>query len=306
MNFRRRRGLGGRGSGRHAPPEPESGASGAAGGPGARGRGVGGGGSRPPRRWLLTVLVVLACFGIGYLIAARWLFPAPETGPDEQLTAVPELVGLSTDEARSRLQKAGLALQVQSEIYHPKAPEGAVLGQRPLPGQMARPGAPVTVTVSKGPEQQSVPELDGLSERQARLVLERLGFRVTLQATESSRPKGEVVGTDPDAGTTLAVPADVALQVSKGPQVVTVPDLTGRHVSDVRDLLSKLGLEMGSVTFDPSAPEAPGRVIGQWPPSGYELRTGGRVSVRVAGTEPGPGSAQPAPGSPPTDSSSGR
>jgi serine/threonine-protein kinase len=124
----------------------------------------------------------------------------------------------------------------------------------------------------------------GLTETQAIFVLGRLGLSTNAIATASRKRKGEVIRTEPDAGAELPVPGEVALIVSEGREVVAVPDLEGRHLDDVDVLLSSLGLLLGSVTFEPGAVGAPGRVIGQAPPPGFGLREGGEVSIRVAGS----------------------
>jgi beta-lactam-binding protein with PASTA domain len=54
-------------------------------------------------------------------------------------------------------------------------------------------------------------------------------------------------------------------------------------VDDAQGALSGAGLELGAITYDPQALEAPGRIVGQYPPAGYSLREGGAVEVRVAG-----------------------
>ena len=94
---------------------------------------------------------------------------------------------------------------------------------------------------------------------------------------------GQVLRTSPAAGTELPVPAEVELVVSRGFEVSAVPDLVGRHAEDVEEILEELGLRLGVVSFDETALDAPGRVIGQTPPAGYNLRTGGRVAIEVAG-----------------------
>ena len=123
----------------------------------------------------------------------------------------------------------------------------------------------------------------GLSERQAAIVLERLGYEVAIERTTHTLEQGRAVETRPGAGTELAVPAEVALVISEGRPVVQVPDLIGRHVDDAQGALSEAGLELGALTYDPQAIEAPGRIVGQYPPAGYSLREGGAVEVRVAG-----------------------
>ncbi|MFQ5889394.1 MAG: PASTA domain-containing protein [Gemmatimonadota bacterium] len=240
--------------------------------------------ARASTRGIVSAFAVLLFFAAGYLISATWLFPAERGSDAGSLVEVPELVGLSSEEARGRVERLGFSYTVRSSIAHPDAPEGAVLAQNPLPGQMARPGAPVHVTLSRGPERRTLPDVAGLSARQARIVLERLGFTPRVRETESPVEKGRAVRTSPEAGSELPVPAEVELLVSSGPPVVIVPKLTGRHFDDVAELLATHGLELGQVTFDPVSFAAPGRITGQYPPAGYSLREGGTVEVRVAGS----------------------
>lgn len=305
MRFRRRRGLGGSGS-RSGGDRDEEAASGDGGrGPdggaagGRRGRLAGVLRDGGPVRWLAGAALLLLLFGAGYLVSARLLFPAsaPEAAAGE-VVEVPDLVGLSADDARGSLDGAGLDFVARSEMPHPDAPEGAVVAQSPLPGQLARPGAPVEVTLSQGPRRRTVPDLRGLSDRQGRIVLERLGFRAAVDTASSQIERGRVVGTRPEAGTELTLPADVDLVVSRGPEVADVPELVGVHVDDVGDRLRSRGLRLGEVTYDPEAFAAPGRVIGQTPAPGFALRVGGRVSVRVAGAAPEPAADSAAPGGP--------
>ncbi len=320
MSYRRRRGLGGSGSwldrirswlpgggeeeggdagGRDGGRADGSAASGTGGADGTGGAGAsddgdgsgdGGGGWR---RAAAVVAVLALLFGAGYLASAQWLFPASPEPTGGDLVEVPDLVGLTAEEARRTLGAAGLEFRQRTGVAHRQAPEDAVLAQSPLPGQYARPGAPVAVTVSLGPERRRVPDLRGLSDRQGRIVLERLGFGAGVDTSASPVERGRVVGTRPEAGTRLTLPAEVTVVVSEGPSVSDVPDLTGRHVDDVAGRLEEAGLELGEVRYDPEAFAAPGRVVGQSPPPGYALRSGGRVSVRVAGPPPEEGEGPP-------------
>jgi serine/threonine-protein kinase len=232
---------------------------------------------------LISVLAAVVFFGAGYLAAAQWVFPGGRSSDDPDLVRVPELVGLTEEEAQGRLERLGLEYAVRSGLTHELAPEGAILAQDPLPGQYARPGAPVYVSLSRGPEMHVLPDVAGLSERQAVIVLERLGYSVSIERRTHTLEPGRAIGIDPDAGTELAVPAEVRLIVSEGRPVVRVPELLGRHVDDAAATLAEAGLDLGAITYDPQAFEAPGRIVGQYPPPGYSVREGGRVEVRVAG-----------------------
>lgn len=308
MKFRRRRGLGGfrwpwsgRSSGESGEAETggepddarEEDGPGGGGKPGGRGGrrrgGRGGGRAGGPwwrNRWIQAAALTLVLFVAGYVVAANLIFPGGQRAEAGEVVQVPDLVGLGRSEADRSLTEAGLTLEVSSSVAHPEAPAGAIVAQTPLPGQYARPGAPVEVTLSSGPDRRRVPDLRGLSARQGQIVLERLGFRTAVDSSRSPAQRGQIVGTRPDAGTELGLPAQVTLLVSEGPRTAEVPDLSGRHVEDVPTILRDAGLDLGDVTYEPDAFQAAGRVIAQSPPPGYALRRGGAVSIRVAGSAP--------------------
>lgn len=289
MTYRRRRGLGGGRSPRRGPIDnggidrPPSGDPEAAESSRSRGAAPASAGSGKRRMWPIVVLAAGGLFAIGYFAAVQWISPGTAPAANGDLITVPELVGLSDQEARGRLGGMGLEFGVRSTVSHPDAPEGAVLAQSPIPGQRVRPGAPVEVTLSRGPEIHSIPDVSGLSARQASIVLERLGFRVTTSEANHSLEAGRAFATEPGPGTELKVPSDITLLVSKGSPITSVPDLFGRHIDDALALLSESGLSLGAISYDPLASDAPGRIVGQYPPGGYGLREGDPVEVRVAG-----------------------
>lgn len=235
------------------------------------------------RRAILGTGLVVACLLVGYAIATLWLSPASANADDGSIVQVPDVVGEPDAEARRLIEGIGLEYTVRRGLAHREAPEGTVLAQSPLAGQFARPGAPVDVTLSRGPEVHTLPDLAGLSERQAGIVLERLGYDVEIERREDPMAAGRAVETRPAAGTDLAVPSPIVLVVSEGAPIVVIPDMLGMHIDDALQILSQVRLELGSISFDSEAPEAPGRIVGQYPPVGYSLRAGDSVELRVAG-----------------------
>ena len=175
-----------------------------------------------------------------------------------------------------------------------------MLAQSPLAQQFARPGAPVEVTLSRGPEVHTLPDVAGLSERQAVIVLERLGYEVEIERREDAMAAGRAVETRPEAGSALEVPSALVLVISEGAPIVVVPDMLGLHIDDALQVLNEYNLELGSISFDAEAPQAPGRIVGQYPPVGYSLRAGDAVELRVAG-DPEQVNEDPGTRSDPTD-----
>jgi serine/threonine-protein kinase len=232
----------------------------------------------------VALAVVAGGFLGGYLASVFVLFPSQGSATD--LITVPELVGREGEGARELLIERGLEYVEATALHHPEAPVGTVVAQSPLPGQMSRPGASVRVTLSLGARQRAVPDVEGLSQRQAEIVMERAGFRTDVSRVDAEAEVGEVVSTEPAAGTEVRLPSRVHLLVSAGPPRVEVPDLANRSLSEAQAMVERLGLRLGSVERDWASQAAPGTVIGQAPSAGRVVDRGRRISVTVAAVPP--------------------
>ena len=251
-----------------------------------RGRGAGWRARLSSTPGILVLVPAIAGVGFlgGYLVTVFALFPVQ--GPRTSLVSVPELVGRTADEARRLLDSRGLGYVEAASLHHPEAPAGRVVAQSPLPRQMARPAAPVRVTLSLGPREQVVPDVSGLSWRQAQIVLARDGFRTDVGWVDAERDVGDVVSTDPEAGSRVQLPGDVRVLVSSGPPRVEVPDLVTHSLSESQGVLERLGLKLGKVGRDWASQEAPGTVISQSPASGTVVDRGTQIRVTVAVVPP--------------------
>lgn len=223
--------------------------------------------------------VALSGLVIGYGVAAVAVFPSGNSGTN--LTRVPELVGMSSAEARERIEQAGLVFDEAAALDYPAA-AGTVLAQEPLAGQVANPGSTVEVTVSLGPKRRSVPNVLGLGHEQAQSVLARAGYRSELVWVDSDEAVGAVVDTRPAAGTPLEREATVRVVASAGLPRVAVPDLVNLSLSKAQRDLERLGLRLGAVGRDSTSLVAPGTVLGQSPAAGVVVDRATRVKVTVA------------------------
>ncbi len=189
--------------------------------------------NRPPRRsqvrsvgrWLLAALVILVgSFATGYLLSTLVLFPTPDTAGSG--VAVPDLYGLPRAEAESALVEAGLEVGRVEALASMDVRAGDVIAQGPVAGQQLRPGAAVDLTVSAGPPELRIPELNGVGASTARDLLTNSGFEVGVQQVPSSAPEGTISRTDPPSGTAVRLPAEVTVYVSLGPPQLdpTPPD----------------------------------------------------------------------------------
>ncbi len=220
----------------------------------------------------------------GFLIAfgAMWFWIG--RGNDATIDVkVPNVVGLKREQAQSELTTAGFTVKPADMQYHPTAPEGTVLQQSPPPGTRAPQGLGVTLAVSAGQRRAMVPEVVGKSVDGATAALQAAGFDVGDVAEQpAGNARGEVIFSTPTAGTSVVLPATVALIISSGTSGIRVPDLTGRSLDDARSTLAGLNLELGVVVVDSASARAPGTVLQQIPPAGDFVATGSAISLTVA------------------------
>lgn len=176
----------------------------------------------------------------GYLVATRFLFPPGE--PPASLQGVPDVSGLGFGAAAALLADSGLTVERVDSVRHPLVAAGTIIGQSPLPGRTALPGAAIRITLSVGPEIGAVPDVTRLLGGRASRVLEASGFVVRVDTVESEAAAGRVIVIDPEPGTELALPGQVRLEVSLGPPTLPVPDLSGMGIEEAIAALDTLGL----------------------------------------------------------------
>jgi eukaryotic-like serine/threonine-protein kinase len=222
--------------------------------------------------WALAAAVVAA------LVALTLLLVLPSSGR----VTVPDVTGQTEQVALVRLRRAGLT-PVASQATSAAVPAGLVLGETPPRGTRVKRGTRVIVVVSSGAPTVSLVNVEGLTGEQAVAKLHADGLRpTTKQEPSATIATGNVISTDPSAGTRLAVGSPVTVLVSSGPAQVSVPGVTGQAQAAAEAALTTAGLTVGTVTQQASEEKTPGTVLSQSPGAGTSLRAGGSVNLVVA------------------------
>lgn len=229
----------------------------------------------------LLLTATLGAYLLGRLAAHALLLPASLS---QAAAAAPDLVGRELEDARREAQEAGAGLDVLGVAYAAEMDSGKILSQYPAEGLPLEPGKPVEVIVSAGPGTRRMPDLQGLPELEARMLLVQLGIeapRVEALA-EPGAAQGTVVSTRPAAGAPLAPGDSVVLSVSRGETIVEVPNLRGKSPEEAAAILQGAQLRVGEATFDGGS-ESPDAlvVIGQEPPAGGLAASGSVVNLRL-------------------------
>ncbi len=237
---------------------------------------------RRRRRWILIGIAVL----LGVLAG---LALTRDTSTDVPNVTDPFGTRQTLSEAMDQLARDGFDLAAVKRV-HRDVPRDRVLEQDPLPGSAPLDCAflsffcskpKVTLTVSSGPGQGSVPRVRGLSRPAARKALEDAGFEVAFESISSeSVPEGEVVSTDPSGGTPARLGSLVTVRVSSGPRLTSVPAVVGRSADAAKQAIKGRGLNY-AVTFQESQ-KPTGQVLAQSPDAGTPVAVGDTVSIVVS------------------------
>jgi serine/threonine-protein kinase len=153
------------------------------------------------------------------------------SGPEQR--EVVDCKGLSYAACVEKLSAVGFGKFSEQPTESTPELKGKVLATIPPANQTAAITNPITIVVGLGPTSKAVPDCKGQSVDVCQQVLRAAGFTQTLPVdVDSTTPKGQVVGTAPPAGGSIAVDTLIQIQVSRGNQFV-MPDVRGGFWTDV-------------------------------------------------------------------------
>ena len=224
-----------------------------------------------PRRKLFTSLTVVAA-GIA-LLALGYFISTPSTVSIK----VPNVVGLTEVDARALLKDFNINIERAPDA---KIPLDRVASQLPLATSDAAAGSSVTLTISEGPGNTTVPVgLIGLSLEEARYRLSAAGLLISQTiAVDSDQAPGVVLSINPSPGTTITAGSAVVLEIASGN--VQVPSLVGLNEINAKTVLTQSGFLIREITAsDPSKPV--GEILAQAPEAGSTRVIGSVVTITV-------------------------
>ncbi|WP_167145917.1 Stk1 family PASTA domain-containing Ser/Thr kinase [Actinomyces sp. ZJ308] len=224
-----------------------------------RRRGLGG-----LNRRTAVIVGLLAVAGTG--AGATWYLTA---GPGRRVP-VPDIIGMSQDEAQLALERQGLNWGTPARAYSDTVPAGKVISCQPKVGQRVGLSHAVTVVISRGVETKTVPDVVGKTKDQASSAIKAAGLTLgdVTEEYSASVASGKVISSDPKAGKVIEHTSRISIVVSKGKEPATIPDVTGKSEDEARKTLEEAGLKKGKVTQDYSDSVAKGQVISSSPIAG--------------------------------------
>ena len=202
-----------------------------------------------------------------------------------QSIEVPDITRKPWEEAVQILQQNGLEAVKGPEKYDETLPPGYVLFQNPGVDLPVKKGRRVYLTLSKGPRLFKMPKLVGLSERDARFILEQeeLALAEVAYRSDSFYPEGVVCAQSIEPGEDVTIGRRIYLAVSLGmePNMYIVPDVVGKSQKEAIYDVLRAGLMVGEITEQATEELVPYTVVSQSPESGTIVEKGDRVDIVI-------------------------
>jgi serine/threonine protein kinase/beta-lactam-binding protein with PASTA domain len=223
----------------------------------------------------VALILIFAIFSyIGGVLAKKY-FEVPET-------FVPDVIGLTEEKAVEKLTQEDLKYEIE-RVNH-DSPEGQVIDQDPKPNERVKINSIVNIVVSRGPKENQIPLIIGLSEQEALVSISDNGFEPGRIKRENSEeyPEGIVIDQNPMDGLSLPRGTKINFTVSLGPAAKQekIPTVIGRTIDEAQKILKEQGIAIGNTFKKPSdAPE--NIVIAQDPNPGTLINKDGSATVNL-------------------------
>ncbi len=250
---------------------------------------------------LVTILSVLAALVVGgfvlYIlfhntglfnggagIESSEIESAAGTNSPAELVVVPNLKGMSEEEAQHTLKELSLGYRYLGETNSAEYSTGLIVSQDIEAESKVAKNSTVGYMLSKGQEL-SVPDLSGKSEDAASETLTKMNLNISVDNTRYNNEieEGNVITTNPGAGSVVHEGDTITLYISQGEdrQSVTVPNVEGKYRDDALTMLNNYNLYV-YVASEPSNTVPEGLVIRQDIRPDSQVQTGSTITITVS------------------------
>ena len=232
---------------------------------------------------IIVVSILLAIVVIAGIVMWK-VFLSPS---DDGMVSVPNFLGQKIESVLGNEMYSDFNLEEGDSVYSSQYDEGEICEQSVQKGQKVTKGTTIKLSVSKGAQTASMPDLRGYTTQQVADTMSDLISQLSISLAysyEESKDvdEGKVIFTDPAAGATLSAGDSVTITVSSGVGTVmtTVPDVMDLEEDDAVNMLESRNLKASVTYVENDADE--GLVFYQSIKSGNEVPENTVVSIKVS------------------------
>lgn len=204
----------------------------------------------------------------------------PEESPEQKKTKkVPQIKGLTQEQAQSMLESEGFAYEFETTETSEVEP-GQVASTTPAIGSEVQEGDTITVYIRES----QLPSLWGMTADEAEKEIRNAGYvpKRGSDVFSEKTEEGKVAYTEPKQGAAVAAGSTITYHISKGAELVKVPDLLNKTKSQAKSALKKAGLALGKTSSSYSDNFEKNKVCVQSKSYGTKVKKGTTVDITLS------------------------
>ena len=222
-------------------------------------------------------LILLFAISLGGTLAFLNITNPPEV-------ELPDIVGMSREEAQQTVEDLNLVFEVSKEEYNKDVPEGYVISQDPtyIADYNVKEGSTVSVVISLGQEKTTVPKVVGMTREEAIEALEEANLKAEIvEETSRTVEEGYVISQEVEADSEAYAGDTIKIHISKGTGIkqVTVQNVVGQTEANAKSTLEGQGLKV-TINYVEATSNA-GKVTAQSISAGTTVDEGTNVTLTV-------------------------
>ncbi len=234
---------------------------------------------RNNKTMIIVGVIVIVIALLGGIAFGSGLFTGG--GASSKSVTVPNIVGMTVDNAKKELEKLGLNIKV-SETVESDEEENTILEMNPTANMQAKKGDTIEVKVSGGVAKVKVPDLRDYEINYIKDLLTQKGLEWNISEQYSENIKsGYLINQYPERDTEVAKGTTIELTISKGPEVklVSVSNYLGQNVDAAKSDLEALGLTVILQEQKTDNESEEGVVLSQSIESGTKISVGAKITL---------------------------
>ncbi len=212
-------------------------------------------------------------------------FVIPPIVHSRPMVEVPNIVGMTEEQAREKLIMRKIDFEVVSEQYNADYKPGLVIKQTPKPGDMVKENRPVYLTLSRGSRLVQVPNIRGMNYRKANITLMNAHLELgKVDSVHSEEYKSNtIIDQVPKARTQMKLGSKVNITLSIGSEnSVVVPELVGYSLEGIYQYVEEHGLHLGNIVYEINELYDSRTIISQTPAAGDTVQQGSSINLIIA------------------------
>jgi len=202
---------------------------------------------------------------------------------------MPDIVEMNVNEAKNLLDQQGFNVIVADSVFDAFYSEGMVVEQLPLANSTVKVGRNVYLTVSIGEKPIVMPNLFGISSREAELRLNAMGLKLktVYYSWTNLYPEEAVIAQSFPSGQRVNKNTEITITVSLGekPSEQKMPNLVGKSLSSAREQLKQFGVSIRDIEYEKNSSYLPQTVLKQSLSAGNLIAEGTEVDLTVSKIE---------------------